>query len=50
MSFPYFDLLRCMLIHICSYHMPFVGIDVTMVVNLYLADTSKWCTDLGART
>jgi hypothetical protein len=32
----YFDLLRVMLIHMCSYHMPLVGLYWIMVISLVL--------------
>jgi hypothetical protein len=32
----YFDLLWVMLIHMCSYHMPLVGLDRIMVISLVL--------------
>jgi hypothetical protein len=32
----YFDLLRVMFIHMCSYHMPLVGLDRIMVISLVL--------------
>jgi hypothetical protein len=32
----YFDIIRVMLIHMCSYHMPLVGLDRIMVINLVL--------------
>jgi hypothetical protein len=32
----YFDLLRVVLIHMCSYHMPLVGLDRIMVISLVL--------------
>jgi hypothetical protein len=32
----YFDLPRVILIHMCSYHMPLVGLDRIMVISLVL--------------
>jgi hypothetical protein len=43
----YFDLLRVMLIHMCRYHMPLVGLDRIMVISLVLRihrSRARFCT------